>query len=63
MARAVREESSTGLYHVLMRGNNRQWIFKDENDMEASIKFIKQEEKEKRISLLVWCVMDKLVIS
>ena len=34
MPRGAREKSSTGIYHVMLRGINRQYIFKDEEDNE-----------------------------
>jgi hypothetical protein len=32
MARKPRQESGTGVYHVMMRGINRQNIFEEESD-------------------------------
>ena len=32
MARLARRQSGTGIYHVMLRGNNRQDIFEDEED-------------------------------
>ena len=33
MARPIREKSGTGVYHVMLRGINRQDIFEDEEEM------------------------------
>ena len=32
MARPIRKKSGTGIYHVMLRGINRQDIFEDEED-------------------------------
>ena len=32
MPRAAREKSDTGIYHVMLRGINRQIIFEDDED-------------------------------
>ena len=32
MARQARKQSGTGIYHVMLRGTNRQDIFEDEED-------------------------------
>ena len=32
MARQIRKKSGTGIYHVMLRGINRQDIFEDEGD-------------------------------
>ena len=37
MPRTAREKSKTGIYHVMLRGVNRQTIFEDEED---AIKFL-----------------------
>ena len=40
MPRKSREASSTGIYHVMLRGINRQDIFEDEEDFRAFIKIL-----------------------
>lgn len=36
MARQLRKKSGTGIYHVMVRGINRQDIFEDEEGLEKS---------------------------
>jgi REP element-mobilizing transposase RayT len=45
MPRKAREKSSTGIYHVMLRGINRQIIFEDNEDYEKLIRVI-EEYKE-----------------
>lgn len=47
MVRKAREKSSTGIYHIMLRGINRQDIFNDDEDR---IKFIQALEKYKDVS-------------
>ncbi len=42
MARKIRIEFSGALYHVLARGNNKQQIFKDDQDYKAYLKRIER---------------------
>ena len=42
MARLSREQSGTGIYHVMLRGINRQNIFNDEEDYERFVKVLYQ---------------------
>lgn len=58
MPRQARQESSTGLYHIMTRGNNKGWIFKKEIYKRIGINLIVEQEKEKRVELYGWCVMD-----
>ena len=39
MARQIRKKSGTGVYHVMLRGINRQDVFEDEGDYEQMFSF------------------------
>ncbi len=57
MPRKAREKSSTGIYHIMVRGINRQCIFEDEED---HIKFLQVLEKYKEIcryEIYAYCLM------
>ena len=49
MARPIREKSGTGVYHVMLRGINRQDIFEDEEDY----LIIQSLEKTRRNEMLI----------
>lgn len=61
MARTARVESSTGYYHVIMRGNNKIPIFKTDKNKTILIEMLKQQEQDGKIELLAWCMMDNHV--
>lgn len=46
MPRRAREKSSTGIYHVMLRGINRQIIFEDNEDYDKLHQTIKECKKE-----------------
>ena len=57
MPRAARVKSKTGIYHIILRGINRQIIFEDEED---SLKFLQtlSEYKEKsKYEIYAYCLM------
>lgn len=57
MPRKPREKSATGIYHIMMRGINRQNIFEDEED---HLKFMQTLEKYKDKSgyyIYAYCLM------
>ncbi|MGD6875668.1 transposase [Bacillus infantis] len=57
MPRIARKKSVIGVYHIIVRGANRQEIFHDEEDR---IKFLDSLRKYKRrtgIKLYAWCLM------
>ncbi len=58
MARQARIISKNNYYHILMRGNNRAYIF--ENNIEKQIFWNKlcELELEQDIQLAAWCIMD-----
>jgi len=61
MPRKARVKSKNGIYHIMLRGANRQEIFHDDEDC---IKFLDIIEKYKRVSemgLFAWCLMSNHV--
>lgn len=61
MARTARLQSLSGIYHIIIRGINKQDIFLDNIDKR---KFLKELEKNKKIyeyDLLAYCLMDNHV--
>ncbi|MFZ7121419.1 MAG: REP-associated tyrosine transposase [Eubacteriaceae bacterium] len=61
MSRQARQLSETGYYHIIMRGNNKASIFKDNKDKEYFMNVLKQLESEEIIKLVAWCIMDNHV--
>jgi REP element-mobilizing transposase RayT len=57
MARLPRIEYPGALYHVITRGNNRQTIFKDDDDRIFHLKKLAFYCKEKRAHLLCYCLL------
>ena len=61
MARQARKKSQSGIYHVMLRGINKQVIFYDEQD---SVMFIKALQAAKQVSdfeLYAYCIMNNHV--
>ncbi len=61
MARQARLSSATGYYHVVMRGNNKDYIFKDKKDKEFFMEVLHGLKSEGMIDLVAWCLMDNHV--
>lgn len=57
MPRVARIESSTGIYHIMMRGNNRQTIFTDEEDNIRFIETLQRYQKVSGYELYAYCLM------
>ena len=61
MPRTARENSNTGIYHVILRGINRQNIFEDDEDKQKFL-FILREMKELcDFSIYAYALMDNHV--
>ena len=61
MSRQARQLSSTGLYHIVFRGVNRQDIFEDTADYEKMITILTELKKEMKFEILVYCFMSNHV--
>ena len=57
MPRKPREKSSTGVYHVILRGINGQVIFQDNEDYEKFIETIKAYKEVSRYNIYAYCLM------
>ncbi|WP_252183540.1 transposase [Rossellomorea vietnamensis] len=61
MPRKSREKSSTGVYHIVFRGINRQTIFEDEEDKMVLLQKLARFMKVSSVELYAFCLMDNHV--
>ena len=61
MPRQAREISESGYYHVIMRGNNKEYIFEDRLSKQIFMNQLMKICDEKLLDLLAWCIMDNHV--
>lgn len=57
----IHAESATGFYHVVIRGNNKKYIYQDKRFKLDFFEFMCEQEKLGRIELAAWCIMDNHV--
>lgn len=57
MARQVRKKSESGIYHVMLRGINRQQIFEDEEDRQRFLETLKNYKEICGYSIFAYCLM------
>ena len=57
MPRTTRIKSSSGIYHIILRGINRQTIFEDEEDAEKFIQTLKDCKEKSGYKLYGYCLM------
>ena len=57
MPRQARQKSNTGIYHVILRGINRQIIFEDEEDKERIIETLERYKSICGYTLYTYCLM------
>ncbi len=57
MPRKARKKSSTGIYHIIMRGINHQAIFEDTEDYQRLIKTLLFYLDECRYKIYAYCIM------
>ncbi|MDW7739533.1 MAG: transposase [Bacillota bacterium] len=58
MPRGAREKSSTGIYHVVMRGINKQIIFNDDEDRQFYLAKVKEYKKTCGYEIYAYCLMN-----
>lgn len=57
MARVPRTKSSTGYYHVVLRGNNRSTIFFDKQDRLIFLEYLSKQKDKSLIIINAYCLM------
>lgn len=57
MARCARKKSASGIYHIMLRGINRQDIFLDEEDRCHFLETIKRVKESGSCSIYGYCLM------
>ncbi len=57
MARTARAAGSSGYYHVMLRGINRQTIFEDDEDRDRFLEILKKTKEKDKFDLIAWCLM------
>lgn len=59
--RCAREKSKSGIYHVMIRGINRQEIFQETEDYEAMLKAFQHVVEKNKCDILSYCLMSNHV--
>lgn len=58
MARTARKRSQTRIYHVMLRGINRQVIFEDDEDRIKFLETIKSYKEISKYKIYAYCLME-----
>lgn len=61
MPRKPREKSKSGIYHVILRGANRQEIFHEDIDNLRFLEILEKYARETGTKVYGWCLMDNHV--
>jgi REP element-mobilizing transposase RayT len=61
MARPIRIEYPGAIYHVICRGNNRQGIYRDDEDRRRYLEKLSYYCQDKKVDLLAYCLMSNHV--
>jgi putative transposase len=61
MPRQARSKSKSGIYHVMLRGANRQEIFHDDDDNRKFLEILEKYKTKSHLSIFAWCLMSNHV--
>ncbi len=57
MPRTARQKSESGIYHIIMRGINRQILFEDEEDSAKMVRTLQRYREKSKYELYAYCLM------
>ncbi|UII55650.1 transposase [Cytobacillus spongiae] len=58
MARKIRRKSNSGIYHIMMRGVNKQTIFEEDEDRYRFLETLKRYKRQSKFQLYSYCLMN-----
>lgn len=58
MSRQARQRSQSGIYHIILRGINKQAIFEDDEDREKILGYLQYYKEISNYSIYGYCLMD-----
>lgn len=58
MVRTAREKSNSGIYHIMLRGINKQSIFEDDEDRFKLIEVLGKYKEISQCRIFAYCLMD-----
>lgn len=58
MPRDARRQGSSGIYHIMLRGINRQTIFEDDEDKIRFLETLKKYKDKRKFQLFSYCLMN-----
>ncbi len=61
MPRQARVQSPTGYYHIMMRGNNREYIFATDDQKRLFVDSLYKQVTDQLIDIAAYCIMDNHV--
>lgn len=61
MPRKAREKSGSGIYHVILRGANRQEIFHEDEDCQEFLATLARYKTKASLNIYAWCLMSNHV--
>ena len=61
MPRQKRQESPTGYYHIMMRGINKEMIFRRDEFKRAFMEILSRKLEESEAEIVAYCIMDNHV--
>ena len=57
MSRTARKQSKTGVYHIMLRGNNKQQIFLDDHDSRQFLRILLEYKEKCGYEIYAYCLM------
>jgi putative transposase len=58
LPRKARQKSESGIYHIIMRGINRQTIFNEDEDYHRFLQTLKYYKEQSEYQIFAYCIMN-----
>lgn len=58
MARIARQDMYSEFSHIMIQGINKEYIFKNEKEINTYLKYLKEKLKDKDLEIIAYCIMN-----
>ena len=57
ISRKIRKNVTTSIFHIMVQGINKEYIFNQEIYIKKYLKFLKENQKQTNLKIIAYCIM------
>ena len=58
MPRNARKEIYSEIFHIMIQGINKEYIFKNDTEINTYLKYLKERLNDRNLQIIAYCIMN-----